>query len=150
LNVAVSTAIDAFRSMMRDEIAPALREMGFVGSGQTYTLPSDSHWVLLGFQKLRASNAAKVRFTVNVTAASRRAWDELRASLDYLPERPSANTAYGPAIWRRRIGMLLPEGVDRWWTVTPARPTTPVAAEVAEAIRLAALPAIQRRLADAE
>jgi uncharacterized protein DUF4304 len=146
----VGSAVDGFRSMMRDHVAPALRAMGFVGSGRSYVLPSDTHWVLLGFQKSRSSDAAAVPFTVNVTVASKEAWAAMRRTRGYLPERPSANTFYGPEIWRRRIGMLLPEGADRWWTLTPATPAAALAAEVVDALRLAALPEIRRRLAGEE
>jgi uncharacterized protein DUF4304 len=146
----VTTALDAFRTMMRDEIGPALRRLGFRGSGRSFVMPSDTHWVLLGFQKSRTSAAGEVRFTVNVTAASRRAWDERRARLDYLPERPSANTFYGPEIWRRRIGLLLPDATDRWWTLRPDEPTASVASQVVDAIRVAALPEIERRLAEGD
>jgi uncharacterized protein DUF4304 len=123
----VGSAVDGFRSMMRDHVAPALRAMGFVGSGRSYVLPSDTHWVLLGFQKSRSSDAAAVPFTVNVTVASKEAWAAMRRTRGYLPER-----------------------ADRWWTLTPATPAAPLAAEVVDALRLAALPEIRRRLAGEE
>jgi Domain of unknown function (DUF4304) len=55
--------------------------MGFKGSGQSFTLPSKTHWVLLGFQKSMTSNAKAVRFTVNLTAASKQAWSRTARSL---------------------------------------------------------------------
>jgi hypothetical protein len=83
----MATALDIFRLMMREEIAPGIRRMGFKGSGQSFILPSETHWVLLGFQKSTTSNANAVRFTVNVTAASRRAWTQARSEHSYLGER---------------------------------------------------------------
>ena len=104
----MATALDIFRLMMREEIAPGIRRMGFKGSGQSFILPSETHWVLLGFQKSTTSNANAVRFTVNVTAASRRAWTQARSEHSYLGGAPSANISYGDFAWERRIGQLIP------------------------------------------
>jgi hypothetical protein len=142
----METALDIFRLMMRGEIAPELRQMGFKGSGQSFTLPSETHWVLLGFQKSMASNAKAVRFTVNETAASKRAWLEARSVRSYLPERPSANISYGAFAWQRRIGRLLPDTQDKWWTVAPRASTERVKVEVLDATRIYALPAIEEQL----
>lgn len=106
--------------MIRDKIAPELRGMGFKGSGQSFTLPSNSHLVLPGFQKSTANTSEGIRFTVNVTAADKRAWSEAQGTRGYLPERPNANTFYGNFAWQVRIGQLLPGG-DKWWTVSACR-----------------------------
>lgn len=143
----METALDIFPLMMREEIAPELRQMGFKGSGQSFTLPSETHWVLLGFQKSRASNAKDVLFTVNVTVVSKRAWVEARSDRSYVPERPSANIFYGPFAWQRRIGDLLPDRQDRWWTVDTRVSMESVKVEVVDAIRTYALPAIERQVA---
>jgi hypothetical protein len=39
----METALDIFRVMMREEIAAELRRMGFKGSGQSFTLPLETH-----------------------------------------------------------------------------------------------------------
>jgi hypothetical protein len=146
----MDTALDIFRVMMRDEIAPELRRMGFKGSGQSFILPSETHWVLLGFQKSSVSNAEFVRFTVNVTAVSKRTWIEARSERSYVPERPSANSNYGPWAWQPRIGHLLPGMHDKWWTIdvrdTRASAES-VRIEVLDAIRTYALPAIEQQVA---
>src|SRR5439155_1336209 len=56
------TAQEAFTMMVKDEIAPALRELGFKGSGQRFTLPSETHWALLGLQKFTWSDRDRVDF----------------------------------------------------------------------------------------
>ena len=140
----METALDIFRLVMREQIAPDLRRMGFKGSDQLFTLPSKTHWVQLGFQKSMASNAKAVRFTVNLTTASKRAWVEARREHSYLGERPGANISYGDLAWQRRIGQLLPDGRDKWWTVTTRASVGSVRVEVLDAIRTYALPAIER------
>jgi hypothetical protein len=52
--------------MLRDEIAPELRAAGFKGSRQSFDLPSESHWAVLGFQKSAWSDRQRVTFTVNL------------------------------------------------------------------------------------
>ncbi len=42
---------------VKDLISPALRTMGFKGSGGRYQLPSEDQWALLGFQKSTFSDA---------------------------------------------------------------------------------------------
>jgi hypothetical protein len=141
------TALDIFRLMMRDEIAPELRRMGFKGSGQSFILPSETHWVLLGFQKSRVSYAEFVLFTVNVTAVSKRAWVEARSERSYLSERPSPNSNYGPWAWQQRIGHLLPDRQDKWWTIDTRASAESVRIEVLDAIRTYALTAIEQQMA---
>jgi hypothetical protein len=46
-------AQDDYREMIRDHIAPALREMGFKGSGQNYALPSETHWGVASVPEVR-------------------------------------------------------------------------------------------------
>jgi Domain of unknown function (DUF4304) len=121
--------------------------MGFKGSGQSFTLPSESHWVLVGFQKSTYSNADAVRFTINVTVVSKRRWRKAQGEHSYLSDRPSANISYGGFAWQRRIGQLVPDVEDKWWTVGTGRPTGSVSVEVLDAIRVYAVPAIDRQLA---
>jgi hypothetical protein len=64
------TAQVVFERMLREEVAPALRELGLRGSGQRFRLPSESHWALLAFQKSQWSDADEIRFTVNVMTVS--------------------------------------------------------------------------------
>src|SRR5882757_3399617 len=61
------TAQEAFTSLLRAQIAPGLRALGFKGSGQTYELPHLETWALIGFQKSAHNTARHIEFTVNVT-----------------------------------------------------------------------------------
>jgi hypothetical protein len=142
----MATAQDIFNDMMKGEIGPALRGMGFKGSGQSFTHPSTDHWILLGFQKSTSSNRDAVRFTVNVSVGEKAAWEDARKAQSWLPERPNANVLSGP-VWSQRIGLLMPELEDHWWTVSDDPLTAErAAAEVLGAIRDYAWPAIRARV----
>ncbi|MFE4409798.1 DUF4304 domain-containing protein [Streptomyces sp. NPDC056821] len=142
----VPTAQEVFASMMRAQVAPGLRALGFKGSGQIFELPHPSSWALLGFQKSAYNTAGHVEFTVNVTVAGKAAWAEARERQPHLPARPSPNVVYGPAAWHSRIGRLLPTARDTWWTISPKSDQSRVARDVMTAITDYALPAIRARL----
>ena len=139
--------------MMKEDVAPRLRELGFKGSGQRFELPSEDFWALIGFQKSQWGSKEEVSFTVNITVASRRRWDEARQTRPYLGERPAPNSLYTAPklamqdyIWQSRIGFLLPAGTDWWWELDPATDTRQLADDVVSAIRDYALPAMRERL----
>src|SRR5947209_7169681 len=67
----VESAQETFKRMMREQVAPQLRALGFKGSGQRFTLPSDSHWALLGFQRSAWGDSRKGKFTINLTVVSK-------------------------------------------------------------------------------
>ena len=130
------TAQERYRAMLRDQIAPALRQRGFKGSGTTYLLPDDTHWLQLGFQSSRWNDHEVVRFTVNLSAADKVDWEQLAAARAY-PSRPRPGVLYPPEMPTRRLGTLA-YGQDHWWQI-PEK-TDEVAAEVLEAIDRAGLP----------
>src|SRR3954453_12481053 len=99
--------------MMREQVAPALRSLGLKGSGQSYSIPSDSYWALVGFQKSRASSAGAVKFTVNLQVQPRDAWARAYEEHWWIGAKPSPNTrASVEGGWWSRIGQLLPDSGD--------------------------------------
>lgn len=147
------TAQETMKRMLTDHVGPALREMGFRGSGQTYALPSDSHWSLLGFQRSKSSDRNRVSFTVNLTAVSRADWGAIHSWYPQLPERPGANWSPAPIFervsetgyWHSRIGPLMPSGLDSWWDLRANDDEALIAAPVVEAVRQYGLPALRAR-----
>jgi Domain of unknown function (DUF4304) len=140
------TAQEAFTTMVKEQIAPALRELGFKGSGQRFVLPSETHWAQIGLQKFTRSNRDFVDFTANVTVVRRDVWVAERAEQAHLPKQPAPNIYYGTYAWQTRIGDLVPERREQVWRVDPDRPTEPVAEEFVPAIRDHALPVMRKRM----
>lgn len=133
--------------MMRDEVAPRLRALGFKGSGQRFTLPSETHWAFVGFQRSAWSDRTALRFTINLTVVSKEEWKRARADHSYLGERPQANAAAGGPAWDERIGFLMPERRDHWWSMGAGEPSEGVAAGVIDAVERFALPELLRQIA---
>lgn len=106
-----------YDQLMKYSFAPALREAGMKGTGGRFELPSDTHWLLLGFQKSTFSDSDAVKFTVNLSAISRQTWTEHAATSPHLGEQPKPSTFYGSWAEQIRIGKLTPTGEDLWWTL---------------------------------
>jgi hypothetical protein len=133
--------------MLMEQIAPGLRALGFKGSGQLYTWPSDDFWALVGFQKSRTSSRDELGFTVNLSIGSKSAWAEARIGREHwIPERPTPNTRFGMPMEEQRIGMLLRARRDKWWSVLAGCDTAKLSEEVVEAIRDAVIPTILERV----
>jgi hypothetical protein len=142
------TAQDSYKNMLRSEIGPGLRALGFKGSGGRYVLPDDERWQLVAFQGNRYNRADRVSFTVNLTAADKAKWAQTRADQMWLPEQPTGNSHFPvDKMILIRLGNLLPPlGEDRWWDVTPDRTTAPVSSEVLGAIETFGIPWLQKGL----
>ena len=138
----VVTAQTVFAVMLRSQITPRLRTLGFEGSGPSFVLPDEVRWLILAFQKDRSIRADCVRFTVNLTVADKQAWSDARRYEPSLPVRPSGNVHYvlGEAKVIRLGNLMPPRGTDRWWDVGPTRPSGPAARRVLNAIERLALP----------
>jgi hypothetical protein len=103
-------ARDRFRDMLRLDVAPTLRELGFTGSGLNWR-KRNAHgdWAIINVQKSAWGDGGSVDAYVNlsiVPEAVRKfnAWYDARP----LPKQPSGASG----LWRAR---LKPESEDRRW-----------------------------------
>ena len=119
--------------------------MGFKGSGQEFVLPNEELWVLLGIQRSRWSDSKGLDFTVQLTVAHKKIWKALAESRGY-GERPRSTRFYGPAIWQKRLGALLPGGADKWWPVHADTDLRALGTELVAAIGEYGLPALQAQM----
>ncbi len=142
-------ATDTFAQFLRDDIAPALRVLGFRGSGRRYYLPDSDHYVVVTFQTARTRMPDRIKFTVLTGIVDKERWDAARAADPSLPQVPSAIANYGLdlGVWRRPVGSLV-DGHDRWWMLDSAGTRRDLlATEVVGAIGKVVVPAVRARLA---
>ncbi|SIM88184.1 DUF4304 domain-containing protein [Micromonospora cremea] len=132
-----------YRAMLRDDIAPALRALGF---SSRYSLPDPESWALLGFQSSRFNTSESLTFTVNLCAVSRLVWESRRREQGHLPEKPSPRTFYGHFVWSCRLGHVMPVDKDVWWNLDEDAEAKGVASEVVAAISAYGLPSLRERL----
>jgi len=142
----MESAQETFKRMMREQIAPQLRALGFKGSGQRFVLTSDSHWALLGFQRSAWGDSAEGSFTINLTAVAKDSWEESRAERPHRGAVPQANAFEGAPAWEERIGGLMPGDLDHWWAIQAGAPTDELAHEVVNAVERYALPELRLQI----
>ena len=99
-------------ALVASAIAPPLREAGFRRTGRTFALhDGDGNWGLVNVQSSSSSSRSRASITANlgVSLGMLRRWEE--------PEAAEAAPHYSNAHWLRRIGELMADGTDRWWTL---------------------------------
>ena len=136
-----ASAQELFAEVLKTTFGPTLRATGLRGSGQPYSLPSDSHFAVLGFQKSQFSDANAVEFTINVKVVPKEVWATVRTERPHFPAKPSPNTGYGSFEWHQRIGQLLPGGEDRWWILRLDDDNKSTVAEVLSVLTDVSVPA---------
>ncbi len=139
------TAQEAYKALLKEHVAPALRDLGFKGSGREFELPSDTHWIQVGLQASTYSSADAVKFTVNLSAVRRDVWQRASSEQQWLGKKPKANTVSGVQGFQR-IGKAMPQQQDHWWTLQPSDNLTVLSAEVVGAIRDFGIPALLSRV----
>ena len=144
----MSTVQEKFKELLKDTVAPALRENGLKGSGQEYSIKSDDYWALIGLQKSMYSDAQGLKFTINIYVVSKQQWDDGRERYSYFPKKPSPNTKWQLG-WSERIGMLMPSKLDHWWEFNSRTNEKELAEQVVHAIMEYAVPVMQSRMQNA-
>ena len=139
---------DTFKELIKNTIAPKLREFGLKGSGQNYFIKSDSYWALIGIQKSMYSDSNGLKFTINLYVVSKELWEIMREERNHFPVKPTANTHWGIG-WNKRIGHLFPDELDHWWSFDVGTDIDILASEVIDAICSKAVPAMQEQIKNA-
>jgi hypothetical protein len=102
--------------------------------------------VLASLQKSSYSDAAEIRFTLNLLVANRATWEAARVDKPYLPDRPTAGTIYNVGESRIRVGELLPDGADKWWRLHGGVDPSEVAEDFLHDFEQYALPWLHREM----
>jgi hypothetical protein len=123
---AVATAQEAYRRMLREYIAPPLRELGF-GRGPSlgaFRHETATHACEVRFRKSRGSTTREVHFWADMHAS------DLKTEFVY---------------WKWQLHSLAPEPLIGW-TLEAGRPAGPVASELLRIFHSYGWPAIQAAL----
>jgi hypothetical protein len=121
---------------MRDHVAPQLRTLGFLGSGQNYRLPNPAgHFAHVDFQRGKWNDATECRFTGNITFVRHEDWPVGT----WMGERPTGGGRYPVPGTYRRIGAYMNTD-DHWWVIRTESDLAPIADEVVSIVREAVLP----------
>jgi hypothetical protein len=98
---------DKFKELLK-ALAPFLKGHGYTRRGQTFRTRRDGNWGVINFQRGRY---AELKFTVNLAVFSQ--------TIDkfYQEWGKEVPPEWGYDHWRKRIGSLLPGGLDKWWVI---------------------------------
>jgi hypothetical protein len=128
-----SKAAEAFIELLAS-IEAHLKQRGFARRGTVFFREQFGNLGLIVLQKSQKTDAEAVIFTINVGVVSS------RLAL-FFSAPPKANHLPEPSEWhwRQRLGFLLPEGQDKWWTLGPGSNVQQIGDEIQAALDLAVL-----------
>ena len=115
MSTGAETAQDAYRRMMKDQVAPALRSIGFKGSGGKFHIALGDYLAHVEAQKSVHNSTSHVEFTWNLDV-----W--------HLPSPEPRG------VWSDRLGAPMPTRYDKWWRVDEGISPDEVAQAVVEAL----------------
>ncbi len=102
-------ASSEFNRLVRGQIKPLLSAHGYKRYGNTYLLFKDDIWRLINFQKSTKSTKHEVIFTINIGISSQILFQFYNEPI----KRPKIEDCH----FRQRIGHILPQPKDTWWTI---------------------------------
>jgi len=114
--------------MIRDEVAPWLRERGFRKRRNQFRRGDDQGWQVVGFQASQWGSRDDVRFTINLWVGV----TELEAV------EPDAQV-------QQRVGALLRGGEDHWWSLDSFTDASALGADLREVLESVCLPWLDAR-----
>lgn len=134
-------AAELFKKLIA-QIAPSLKEHGFVKNSNRFYLKGENNCGLIDFQKSTKSTPSEVVFTINVGVRSDALVDFFDP--DALDKRPTIEDCH----WRSRIGFLLPGKCDKWWVIDSFDSLENLKYELALCVTDIAIPALDLHISD--
>lgn len=141
-----STAQDALKSFIGEELREMFKSRGYRKSGLAYHRRVDENFAVVQFQRSQRSSASLVDFTVNLGVFSALVQREV-GKLTWVPEVRRAPTESACHL-RLRIGSLMTNREDRWWKVDTASARPGEAGELIELLEQRAFPLLEKHVTD--
>jgi hypothetical protein len=135
------SASELFVALMTKAKAP-LNRAGFTGSGRTFRVKHDRNVGLIDFQRSVKSSSRHVVFTINLGVWSGRVATSISGTSAH--ERPGIEDCH----WRERVGFLLSDQQDKWWTVENNLDAEAVQRELLPLLEVTVVPAVLTHVSD--
>jgi hypothetical protein len=140
------TAQNTFKLLLAQELLPTFKARGFRQKGLTFYQTVEDNFAIVQFQKSRTATAASLDFTINLGVLSGRVQGAL-SQIMWVPQVNGVPTE--PACHlRQRIGFLLPEARDLWWTVRADTKLTERGRTIRPVLESYAFPFLGARVSD--
>jgi hypothetical protein len=117
---------------------PILKAAGYKRSARHFHREADGLVRVVHFQASAWNDATSARFTINLHVTCSGFHEAFTG--EPFPKNPGSAAAFA----EERIGRVMPENRDVWWTVEPNADTKAVSAEVEKALREYGLPFLAR------
>lgn len=114
-----------------------IKEQGFKKKDNTFFINEHNNWGIINFQKSSKSNDKELFFTINLGVINQSIYSFLSGLTEI------QKTSVLDAHWRIRIGHLLPQNKDYWWSLNQNTPIEGIVKEVAEVLITVAIPRIK-------
>lgn len=114
--------------MIRDDLGPWLRQRGFRKRRHRFVRSEASGWQVMDFQASQWGNRDDVRFTINL-------WVGVTELAD----------ADADSHVQQRVGALIADGEDHWWSVDAGTDVQQLAIELRAVMEERALPWLRER-----
>lgn len=120
------TAVHAALLRVVDETADKLQPLGFVRWGLVMRLLAEGNAAIVSFQKSKYADEEEIEFTINLSIVCGRLLDA--------DARPLALTQEIDGHLRERIGFLMDDPDDIWWSIEPWTDSEKLAAEISDLV----------------
>jgi hypothetical protein len=114
-------------------LAVLLRSRGYIKSGSTFRLRTLDTIFIISLQSSDSSTSTLAKVTVNLGV-------HVPALQD--PQRPEKNPSASSVHWHERIGRLMPEKRDIWWSIHSAEEAASVAPIITRCVEQFGIPAL--------
>jgi hypothetical protein len=132
------TAVDAALLRVVDATADKLRPLGFTRWGMVMRLLAEGNAAIVSFQKSIYADEEELEFTVNLSIVC--------GGLLGPDARPISVAQEIDGHLRERIGFLLDDPDDFWWTIEPWTDSEQLAAEISDLVVTRGVPYLMRYL----
>ena len=128
-----------FKSVVT-EANVCLKNYGFKKHKHTFFVKKDNNWGLINFQKSNIEGSSQ--FTINLGVVSGALRDFIQG--EKLLDTPDLTECH----WSKRIGELLPEGVEYWWQIQSTESFGALVNEINEVLQSIAIAEIHQNITD--
>ena len=138
----MSSAAELLFQRLLRSLRPSMAASGFRPRSQNFLCETPECWGVINFQKSRYSPVNEKSFTINLAIASKRI-------LEYQGKPTSAPPPSYACHWvETRIGTLMHDHKDKWWTLSNEASYASVESEVKQALSDLAIPLIKPHLTE--
>lgn len=132
--------MDKYKSLLI-EVNHAVKSFDFRKKGETYFIQRNRNYGIINFQRRKDSSPDSTVFTINLGVYS---WTLM--ILDRIRVRTFPGIRH--CQWKRRIGFLMDQQQDHWWSIDANSSMSGLVAGISDLIKMRAIPEIEKYIID--